>query len=236
MRGAALKDWVSFWDSDHSIYVNARHLDVHYRKIAEDIFALLPSYSARVLDYGCGEALHADKIVAKCGGLFLCEAAPTVRAHLAKRFEDEPKIRVIGPAEVERLPADSLDFIVANSVVQFLKRNELETLLATWRRILKRGGKLVIADVIGVEQSIIADAVALLHFGASHGFLVAAFLGLVRTFFSDYRKLRAQLGVTHYASDEMVQMLQSAGFSAKRLPKNLGHNQQRMAFEAFRPA
>jgi SAM-dependent methyltransferase len=236
MRGASLKDWVTFWDSDHSIYVNAHHLDVHYRKIAEDIVSLLPSSSARVLDHGCGEALHADKIAAKCGGLFLCEAAPTVRARIAKRFEDEPKIRAIGPAEVERLPFDSLDFIVANSLVQFLKQNELERLLATWRRILKPGGKLVIADVIWAQRSIITDAAALLRFAASNGFLIAAFLGLVRTFFSDYRKLRAQLGITYYTSDGMIQKLERAGFSAKRLPNNLGHNQQRMAFEALRPA
>ena len=29
-------DWIAFWDSEHSIYVNARHRDVHYRTIAQD--------------------------------------------------------------------------------------------------------------------------------------------------------------------------------------------------------
>lgn len=43
-----MKDWVSFWDSDHPIYVNARHFDVHYRAIADDIAALIPSPVARV--------------------------------------------------------------------------------------------------------------------------------------------------------------------------------------------
>jgi predicted DNA-binding transcriptional regulator YafY len=35
-------DWIAFWDSEHSIYVNARHRDVHYRRIAQDIRAQLP--------------------------------------------------------------------------------------------------------------------------------------------------------------------------------------------------
>jgi hypothetical protein len=52
-------DWIAFWDSEHSIYVNARHRDVHYRRIAQDICAYVPA-GAAVLDYGCGEALHAD--------------------------------------------------------------------------------------------------------------------------------------------------------------------------------
>jgi SAM-dependent methyltransferase len=231
-----LQDWVSFWDSDHPIYVNARHFDVHYRAIAADIVRHLPSAEARVLDHGCGEALHADSVAAKCGGLFLCEAAPTVRARVAARFAHEPKIRVIGPGEVERLPAACLDFVVANSVVQYLKRGEFETLLATWRRVLKPGGKLVIADVIASKQSGLAAAIALLRFAAANGFLIAAGFGLVRTTFSRYPKLRAELGLAYYNEREMLDLLRKAGFSAKRLTRNFGHNQQRMAFEAIKPA
>ena len=53
--------WLAFWNGAHSIYVNERNKDVHYRLIAEAIAALLPGRDARVLDYGCGEALHADR-------------------------------------------------------------------------------------------------------------------------------------------------------------------------------
>ena len=230
-----MRDWVSFWDSDHPIYANARHFDVHYRAIAADIIRLLPAAEARVLDHGCGEALHADLVAAKCGGLFLCEAAPGVRARVAARFKNEPKIRVVGPEEVARLPAACLDLVVANSVVQYLKRDELEALLAGWRHALKPGGKLVIADVIGPEQSAAADALALLRFAAANGFLIAACFGLARTVFSRYRKLRAELGLTHYAEREMLALLRAAGFSPRRLARNFGHNQQRMAFEAVKP-
>ena len=52
-------DWLAFWDSPHSIYVNARHKDVHYGLIAKDIAALVPGPQARVLDYGCGSGILA---------------------------------------------------------------------------------------------------------------------------------------------------------------------------------
>src|SRR5262249_18043301 len=71
----AMGDWIAFWDSEHPLYVNARHRDVHYRRIAEDIAAYVSS-SAVVLDYGCGEALHADRIAARARKLILVEAAP----------------------------------------------------------------------------------------------------------------------------------------------------------------
>ena len=62
-----ISDWIAFWDGPHSIYVNARHKDVHYRLVAEQVAALVPGAEARVLDYGSGEALHADLIAAVAG-------------------------------------------------------------------------------------------------------------------------------------------------------------------------
>ncbi len=83
--------WLKFWDGSHSIYVNARHRDVHYSLIAQQIAALVPSPQARVLDYGCGEALHADRVAAAAGELLLCDGAPRVRAGIAAHFAGNPE-------------------------------------------------------------------------------------------------------------------------------------------------
>jgi SAM-dependent methyltransferase len=227
-----MRDWVSFWDSPHPIYVNARHLEVHYRTLAEDIVAQLPVRGSRVLDFGCGEALHADDIAAITWELYLCEAAPKLRARLKQRFAGNAKVKVLAPDDIERLPVAGLDLVIANSVVQYLSREELERLLAIWRRRLRRGGQVVIADVIAPRQSTLADVRALLSFAAKHGFLLAALKGLVRTVFSPYRSLRAQLGLTHYSEEDMLDLLHAAGFNAERMRVNLGHNQTRMAFRA----
>ena len=227
-----MRDWISYWDSDHPIYVNARHFDVHYANIADDIIRLLPSKEARVLDYGCGEALHADRIAAACATLYLCEAAPTVRVRLKERFGKIANIAVVMPEDVEAMEPQNLDLIVANSLLQYLKRPELVKLLKTWRRLLSPGGALVVADVIGPKQSAIADALSLLRFAAANGFLTAAFIGLVKTTLSDYRKLRAELGLTTYSESEMLALLSEAGYDSARLRPNLGHNQGRMAFRA----
>ena len=54
-----MKDWIDFYDSAHSIYVSARHRDLHFQLIADHIAAYLPSSDAVVIDYSCGEALSA---------------------------------------------------------------------------------------------------------------------------------------------------------------------------------
>jgi SAM-dependent methyltransferase len=220
--------WLAFWNAPHSIYVNARHRDVHYRVIAEAITTLVPSAQARVLDYGSGEALHADRVAAAAGELLLCEGAPRVRAALAARFAENPKIRVAAPEELERLPDRSLDLIVLHSVAQYLTPEELAALLAVFRRLSKTSGMLVVSDVIPPHVPAATDALALLRFAAANGFLIAAFVGLVRTFVSDYWRLRTRYGLTRYGEAAMIEKLAAAGFIAQRAPRNIGHNQARM--------
>jgi SAM-dependent methyltransferase len=224
--------WLKFWDSSHSIYVNARHRDVHYRLIARQIAALVPSPQARVLDYGCGEALHADGVAAAASELLLCEGAPRVRAGIAARFAGNAKIRAVAPDDVERLPDRSLDLIVLHSVAQYLTPEELAKLLASFHRLLKTDGTLVVSDVIPSDVAASTDALALLRFGAENGFFIAAVTGLVRTVLSDYWRLRTRYGLTRYAAAAMTDKLAAAGFSAQRAAQNIGHNQARMAFMA----
>jgi SAM-dependent methyltransferase len=229
-----VRDWTDFWDQPHSIYVNARHFDVHYRDIAQGIIALLPGPHARVLDYGCGEATHADLVAAAAAELVLCESAPSVRAKLARRFGDKGNIRVLAPDQVERLPDASIDLLVANSLVQYLTPAELDRLLAVWRRLLAPGRALIVADVIRPGVGVVTDTVALLRYAARNGFLVAAIVGIARTVFSGYRRLRAELGISCYGEAEFLAKLAAAGFAAERLPFNLEHNPARMTFRARR--
>jgi len=224
--------WLAFWDSPHSIYVNARHKDVHYRLIANEMVALVPRSDARVLDYGCGEALHADLVAAVAGELFLCEAAPGVREGVAQRFAGEPKIRVLAPHEAAQLAEHSLDLIVLHSVVQYVTAAGVSALFALFRRLLKPGGVLIVSDVIPPNVPATTDALALLRFAARNGFFFAAVWGLLRTLMSTYTKLRSQLGLMRFGEAAMIETLGAAGFDAAVAPANIGHNQARKAFYA----
>ena len=224
--------WRDFWNQDTPIYVSQRHKVLHYARIAGDIARLIPSPQAVVLDYGCGEALSADRVAARCGRLTLCDAAPMVRERLQARFAGDARIAVLAPEDADALPDASFDLIVANSVVQYLSLNELRALLALARLKLKADGSLVLADVVPPDVGPVTDAAALLSFAWKGGFLGAAAVGLARTAVSEYRRLRDELGLAQYDEAEMIEILGDAGFSAERLPQNLGHNQARMAFRA----
>ena len=226
-----MSDWIDFYDLKHSvIYVNARHRDVHYRTIAEDIRAYVPSPTAHVLDYGCGEATSADLIATASAQLVLVEAAPNVRASLTMRYAGHPKIAVIAAEQAAALPKASFDLVVMHSVAQYLTQAELDRLLAMFRALLKPDGLFVLGDVVPPHIAAPAAALALLRFGAANGFFWAAAFGLVRIFASDYLRLKKTAGLSHYTEAAMLERLRKAGLKAERATRNIGHNRWRMTF------
>ena len=200
--------------------------------MAKGIAGLVRSPDSVVLDYGCGDASAADLVASKCARLYLYDAAPNVRARLARRFEGRDTIALLGEEALDGAPDASLDLIVVNSVLQYIPKRDFETLLDGFRAKLKPTGRLVLADVISPTTGPLDDISALLSFAFEGGFLIAACVDLVRTFFSDYRALRAQYGLTRYDEKEMLELLAKPGLSGVRAPLNIGHNQARMLFEA----
>ena len=223
-------NWRDYWNQDTPIYVNERHKLLHYRLIANDIIGLVHSPDEVALDYGCGEALFADKIAARCARLYLSDAAPLVRERLNERFKNNERITVLATDDVAGIADASLDLIVVNSLVQYLSLDEFRGLLKLMREKLKDHGRLVLGDVIPPDISPLTDVKALLSFAWQGGFVGPALAGLARTAFSEYRKIREEVGLAQYSEEEIVDLLDDAGFVTERAARNLGHNQARMTF------
>jgi SAM-dependent methyltransferase len=228
-----MKSWIDYYDSAHSIYVSARHRDLHFQLIADHINAYVPSPDAVVIDYSCGEALFAERIAEACGQLVLAEPAAGVRARLVARYKSNSKIAVCSLDELARRPQQTADLVVMNSVAQYITPDELDVAFARIHALLKPTGRFVLGDVIKPRTGALTDAVALLRFGRSHGFLKDAVSGLVRIALSDYRRLRSRLGFSRYAEQEVIEKFERAGFFATRAPDNLGHHRKRMTFLAI---
>jgi ubiquinone/menaquinone biosynthesis C-methylase UbiE len=234
-----MDDWIDYYDSTHTIYASRRHRDLHFELIARDIIGYISSPDAVVLDYSCGEALSAAKVADACGQLILAEPAPGVRGRLIARFAPNTKIRVRSLDDLRKMAEKSIDLVVMNSVAQYMTAAELDAAFAVIKRLLKPGGRLILGDILRPEVGMPRDVIALLRFAAKHGFLKDAAIGLVSTALSDYRQLRAKVGLQRYSEAEMIAKLSAAGFAASRAPFNIGHNPWRMTFvarHAFSPA
>lgn len=227
--------WAGFWSGTHSIYVNARHMQVHYERIARDLGNLIRQRQQRygsplVLDWGCGDALNAPALVGVCRELWLYDAVGAVQKRIGARFAGTQGIRVLTDADWQNLAPASLDMIIVVSVVQYLSRGDLEFLMDRLRTLLKPDGEIIFADIIPPHVSMVADIASLLGSGLSNGFFFAACIGLVQTFFSEYRRIRATAGFSCYEGDEFLSLMRAHGFDVERLAHNVGFNQQRMTF------
>ncbi|MBO4226777.1 class I SAM-dependent methyltransferase [Bradyrhizobium neotropicale] len=229
-----MDEWIDYYDSTHTIYVSKLHRDLHFRIVARDIIAYITSPDAVVLDYACGEALSAAEVADACATLYLAEPAPGVRGRLIARFAPNTKIRVRSLDEVGQMAEGSVDLVIMNSVAQYMTAEELDAAFAVIRRLLKPSGRLILGDVLRPEVGMGRDVLALLGFGARHGFLRDALLGLISTALSDYRQLRTRIGLQRYGEEAMLKKLAAAGFKASRAPRNIGHNPWRMTFIAHR--
>jgi SAM-dependent methyltransferase len=232
----AAPSWLAFWSRPNRIYVNERHLEAHYARIGNDLLRLIGRRAAPVvLDFGCGEALAAPRLAAACRRLLLYDAVADLRARVARRFEDDPRIAVLSPEAWRSLPPASVDVMVVNSVIQYLGADELDDLLQRTRRALSPAGEAIFADVIPPGVGPVDDALQLLAAARAHGFVGAALAGLLLTLFSDYRRLRRSVGLRAFAEAEFRRLLARHGLAAERLPANVGFHRKRMAFLA-RPA
>jgi ubiquinone/menaquinone biosynthesis C-methylase UbiE len=227
-----MEEWIDYYDSTHTIYASKLHRDLHFQLIASDIVAFITSPDAVVLDYACGEALSAAKVAEACGKLYLAEPAPGVRGRLIARFAPNMKIRVRSLEDLRKMEEKSVDLVVMNSVAQYMTPAELDAALATIRRLLKPGGRLVLGDVLRPEVGMLRDIAALLRFAAEKRFLRDALIGLASTALSDYRQLRSRVGLQRYSEDQMIAKLAASGFNASRAQFNVGHNPWRMTFVA----
>jgi ubiquinone/menaquinone biosynthesis C-methylase UbiE len=227
-----MDEWIDYYDSTHTIYASKLHRDLHFQIIARDIIGYISSSDAVVLDYACGEALSASRVAEACGKLYLAEPAPGVRGRLIARFAPNTKIRVRSLDDLRKMEEKSIDLVVMNSVAQYMTPDELDIAFAVIRRLLKPSGRLVLGDILRPEVGMAKDVLALLKFAGTHGFLKDALWGLASTALSDYRQLRAKIGLQRYGEDEMIGKLTAAGFSASRAHANIGHNPWRMTFVA----
>jgi SAM-dependent methyltransferase len=222
--------WTDFFNGTHQLYVNARHKGLHYQTLARDIVALIEAPDAKILDFGCGEALTATEIARHCETLYLHDAAPNVAQGLRANFGHVANIVVLSEADLAALPPGSLDMIIVNSVLQYVSPAVLESLLDVWRPLLRDDGRLILADVIPTGLGIVPDVKALIASAWKGGFLAAAVVGLARTYLSRYRALKKELGLTTYRPEAIQATLAAHGFACAKANRNLGHNQHRMTF------
>jgi SAM-dependent methyltransferase len=230
-----MNTWLSYWDAPNRIFANERHKLANYDVILAGVRPYLPGLSGTVLDWGCGDALAAERIADQAGTVLLYDGAASARDRLRARYGSHPRIRVLSDFSVDEIPTASIDLIIANSVVQYLSTEDFNETLRLFYLLLRPGGAVLLGDIINPGTATLDHVTTFLRFAWSRGFLLPAIGALVQTFASPYRKLQREVGLTAYAPAQMLDILRSRGFIAEKLLRNVAVSDLRSSYLARKP-
>ena len=223
--------WVNFFASAHSLYVNEQHFRAHHEMVSQGIIAHLPTNKGIVIDYGCGDTVNATCVAAHCQTLILVEASQGLRERLQARYGGNQSIRIMSPEQCWSLPIASVDVVIIHSVLQYLRWEETGQLIGQLRSLIKPQGSILLGDIIPPDRTIFQDIASLLLFAWNKNFFIAGLCGLVTTFFSKYRSLRKQYGLTRYSAKDIHHMARKNGLFTRALKRNIGHDQTRHIYQ-----
>ena len=223
--------WVHYFAGTHSLYVNEQHFRAHHEMVSQGIIANLPTDTGVVIDYGCGDTINAKCVAAHCQTLILVEASENLRERLRQRYKDQLNIRILSPEECWALSHQSVHVIIIHSVLQYLRWEDTGQLIGQLRNLIKPQGSILLGDIIPPERSIFQDISSLLTFAWQKRFFIAGLLGLVSTFFSKYRALRKQYGLTRYSAQDIHHLARKNGLFTRALKRNIGHDQTRQLYQ-----
>jgi SAM-dependent methyltransferase len=225
--------WLSFWNAPNEIFVHPAHMHRHFHRLTEGFFSYAPQVkNGRLLDYGCGEALAAERFSAEGLTTLLYDRSDYYRELVRKNYAGKEKITVLDDAALEALPEGSLDYILLCSVIQYLNDQELQSLFQFARKRLKPGGLLILADVIPPDVSLFRDVYDLLSAALRGGYLMPTLSSLASLPFSKYRRARQDNALRYYDESELRAQLTAFGFSMTVAKHNFGWSDSRKTYLA----
>jgi SAM-dependent methyltransferase len=232
---ARMNSWLAYWDAPNASYVSGRHKRAHYDVVFAGVRPHLPGRDGVVLDWGCGEALAAERMAEIAGTVLLYDAAASTRERLRELHGAHPRVHILDDDALSGLAIGSIDLVIVNSVIQYLGKQDLAAALTLLSGLLKPGRALLVGDVITPGTPTLRHVTMFLGFALRRGFLLAAMAGLARTSASPYRRLQREIGLAAYAPDEMIALLAQHGFAAEKLAANIAVSRHRASYLARKP-
>lgn len=134
-----------FWD----FYSNYPELYFTYQYGARIVETLLPyiNSNSRILDYGCGTGFLIDKLIGKDLKIYGIDLSPASVRTVNEKFKNATDFKGAWPNEDVVNNAEYVGFfdvVFLIEVVEHLDDENLKNVLASTKKLLRQGGKLII--------------------------------------------------------------------------------------------
>ncbi len=214
--------WTRFWEKS----TGSKKL---FQGIADNYFgnfklAFPLNSKTRILDFGCGHGYLANLLSERVRDVYIYDASQTM-VEMARLLNSNNKNVISLKVISDRIPP--LDYILTNSVTQYMSPGTLKDNLRLWRRLLKDDGKIIVSDILPDNVRFTSEILGLLAFSLSRGYLMGQVSQIASLFFSDYTKVIRECPLTYYSHDLLCNLAADTKLSIKILDKNLVYGRNR---------
>lgn len=212
-----------FWDDDDPWIFEDEARDY----VARLRTALPLTPGARVLDFGCGFGFVPRLLAPHVGTLAVWDASPAMRRRAVATLAG---VHGVAPLDLASEPAPSarFDWILVNSVIQYMSVDELAAWLRRWRGMLAPGGRIVASDVWPPDTGFVGELATVVAFALRHGLLVRTLAGGFRRGLRHRAFVRAQ-PLLRLDPGTLAALATAAGLRMTPLAENLTYRRARFA-------
>ena len=162
--------WGNYWQENPKLFTTVMEKSTEYvaNKLTQN---QLIGANTAVLDFGCGPGYLANALKGKIASYFGVDISEQYIETAKNKCKDNPDFQFkafpldesINSLSTLEQEGKKFDCIIILSVVQYFeKKQDVLNLLEKCKRLLKSGGKIILADVIADENGLIKDILAIL--------------------------------------------------------------------------
>jgi len=169
-------DWSDYWErlnDEQPIFLIEAQDYVSRLRSAIDL-----NQNSRVLDFGCGFGNISASLAPYVGRVAVWDSASNMRHCAYERLSAVDNVEFLDISHAEHdAAAGQFDYILVNSVVQYMSDEQLREWLKRWKAMLNPDGKLIISDIIMPQYSFIRDLLAFIRICLRNGVLLRSVWG-----------------------------------------------------------
>lgn len=218
--------WDDYWerldDSQPIFRLEAKDFVERFNRMFTD------ATGARLLDFGCGFGLLAEEISSRVAELMVWDSAANMRSIAYARLSGIDNVGFVDLSDSSvDMPAGEFDFILVNSVIQYMTFDELSVWTRSWKAMLAPGGRLVISDIMTDKYSFVRDLFAFLAVCRRNGVLMRSILAGIRAI-GDYSAVKASRPLLRLDAAQISTIAGGADLDVTILPENLTYHYGRI--------
>jgi 2-polyprenyl-3-methyl-5-hydroxy-6-metoxy-1,4-benzoquinol methylase len=225
-------DWTKHWKSISATHKNIWQINMSFfLKATEPLLSFCEQDI--VLDIGCGLGYLADAIREQVKEIHCLDISEQFLDEAKKKFAQSNNIFFYQLApddytDLTFLGSRRFSKVICQSVVQYYRDYfEVERLIANVRQVTSNGAKFLISDM-PTDRCPLHNIISILEFCVRKKCLLEAFKHLHSLRFSNYQKVRSQMGVLVFTEDILNKIIENNNLEAEIISSQLTIDKRRL--------